>query len=962
MRLSSRPAFFVLALLLLAFSACDPLRPAQPNIPNGGRAVAVAVDPGDADRIVVASETGGLFRSTNRGVDWTQVSRGATFGFADVVHIPSNPTIVVAAARQDMRVTSGGGLWRSTDAGATWSRVAVTAPTADCTTNLAAYSVTIEPSSQRLWAGTQCGVAFSTDSGVTWQYLPIAPGYNNDTTFAVIPATNTHLKILTYAGVKVTTDGGGSWSVSTSGLPSNIGIGVHNQIAMSPLDEQHLYWAFNYWVWNADAGKWDGHIALFRSLDNGSTWSSVIDNGGINRPPFVKATRPSDGSHYTLYFANGACSLQRATVTHGATPTISAFAALTMDHCDPADLGFDTDGRTPLLLASDGGLHKTTDGGAHWTFAGAAGHGYAALQMTETTGQMGGSTADTDLYFGTQDNDVWSSGDNGATWTGRRCCEGFFLNVWRDPLPPADTKVSGVTCAGCGNFISGPVLSAQGGFPNPPNDAGNPRLLSPGSYIHNTRVSGLSANIFDLTTDNGTSWTPRYGFTEDVRALSSVAQPGSNAIVFTAVRESGSTPGGQEIVGIKRITDVLGSGTPVVSDITSFGSLGIFPTMFAWYKPYGVDPANPDFFIVPDIVDDVVKVSRDGGGTWTPDTALTTLVTESGSLRFRKGAFTQISSFGYDPVCRGHILVGTVQAGMFQTFDFAATWSKVKHSERIPNISGFFFAQKGEVVLSSYGRGLWRYSYSCPSRVRVPPIVRLGEPTIYWKGGRIPISQIHNPDACPVCIWALVQGGEVIDYSVNAQTGRIEEVQISGGQVRGFTWDRAGVELPFRTSIARGRAVFSEDRSLAAQLRDGKLHAKGLLVENGLPKGIVLASNDMTPEQIPARKVEAPRIQVDIPSHGGVGVPIGSVSAITIRGHRFDRSAPIEVLVDDQPLKIDRTPEIDDRGEFTMTATPPPLNVGEHTIAVRQRTSRGILQDVFTFNVTVRDEPGKDVR
>jgi hypothetical protein len=948
----------VLPLLLLAFPACAPLRAAQPNIPNGGRAVAIAVDPTNADKIVVASETGGLFRSANRGVDWAQVSGGTTFGFADVVHVPSNPSIIVAAANQDMRVTSRGGLWHSTNGGVTWTRATITPPTADCTTNLGAYAVTIEPSSGRLWAGTLCGVAFSTDSGASWQYLPVAPGYNNDKTYAVLAPTNNHLKILTDAGVKVTTNGGGSWSVSTTGLPSNIIIGVHNQIAMSPFDEQHLYWAFNYWFFNTGTSNWEGHLALYRSTNNGSSWSSVIDTGGLNRPPFVKATKASDSTHYLLYFADGGCSLKRATVTHAATPAISAFTALNFDHCDPADLGFDTDGRTPVLLASDGGLHKTADGGANWTLAGAAGHGYGALQMTETTGQLGASDADTDLYFATQDNDVWSSGDNGVTWAGRRCCEGFFLNVWRDALPPVDTKVTGVTCAGCGNFISAPVLGSQAGFPNPPNDAGNPRLLSPGNYIHNTQVTGLAGNIFDLSTNNGGSWTPRYGFTEDVRALSSVSQPGPDAVVFTAVRKPGATPDGQEILGIKRITNVLGSGSPVLSDVTGFGSFGIFPTMFAWYKPYGVDPRDPNFFIVPDIIDNVVKVSRDGGGTWTPDTALTTLVTESGSLRFRNGPFTQISSFGYDPECSGHIIVGTVQAGMFQTFDNAASWSKVADSEVIPNISGFFFARQGQVILSSYGRGLWRYSFSCPRRVRIPPILQLAEPTIYWKGGRIPISQIHNPDACPVCIWVLIRGGEIVDYIVNAQTGKIEEVKITGGELRAFTWDRADTPLPFRTSVVRTGAAFGSDRQLAAALGDGKLHAKGLFVEEGAPKGVILASQDMTAEQIPAKATsEAPRIQVDIPSRGGAGVPVGSIGTITIRGHRFERAAPIEVLVDNQPLKIDQAPAVDERGEFTLTVTPPPLNVGGHTILVRQRTSRGVVQDAFTFNVTVRDEP-----
>src|SRR5262245_55146577 len=172
--------------LLIVSCACAPLYEAQPNIANGGPAVAVAVHPSNADRIIVASETGGLFRSTNRGVDWRQVSGAATFGFADVVYLPSDPNVVVAAAQQDMRVTSRGGLWRSADGGTTWARATITPPTADCTTNLAAYAVTVERSSGTLWAGTLCGVAFSNDAGATWQYLPTAPGYANDKTYAVL--------------------------------------------------------------------------------------------------------------------------------------------------------------------------------------------------------------------------------------------------------------------------------------------------------------------------------------------------------------------------------------------------------------------------------------------------------------------------------------------------------------------------------------------------------------------------------------------------------------------------------------------------------------------------------------------------------------------------------------------------------------------------------------------------------
>lgn len=953
------PRGIPLVLAVLVLAGCGPLHAMQVNIPNGGRAVSVTIHPSNADRMVVASESGGLFRSTNRGTDWAQVSGSSTFGFTDLLYLPSSPDIVLATAQADMRTVSGGGVWRSTDGGGSWSKAAMTPPTADCTQNLSAYALAVEPTSGRAWAGTSCGVAYSDDQGATWQHLPTAPGYDNDRTLAVLAPAANQLKLLTYAGVKVSTDGGASWSRSNTGLPGYIVKGVHNQLAVSPLNANHLYWAFNHWTWNATTSRWDGNIALYRSTDNGASWSSVVDVGGINRPPFVKVAQSPDGSHYMLYFANGGCSFQRAQVTHGATPSIAPWTALTVDHCDHADLGFDTDRRTPLLLATDGGLHKTTDGGLNWTFTGAAGKGYAALQITEVTGQVGPSGPDTDLYFATQDNDIWASGDNGTTWSARRCCEGFFLNVWREPV--ADTRLTGVSCAGCGNFTAGPVLAGATNFPNPPNDAGNPRLLKPGYYIQNTAVTGVPASIFNLTPDNGATWAPRYGFPEEVRDLSKTAGSSAAPIVFTAVRRPGSTPDGQELVGIKRIVDVTASGAPILSDVTGFGSLGIFATMFAWYKPFGVDPRAPNHFIVPDIIDDVVKTSTNGGLTWTPDPVLTSLITEGGSLRFRQGPFTQLTTVGFDPVCPGHVLVGTLQAGIFESLDNGASWHKVDGSEVVPNVSTFFFPAEGKAIASSYGRGLWRIDSDCKSIQVPPPILVAEEPVIRWMGVYIPLRQLKNPDTCPVCNWYLMEGGRILDYRVDAQSGRIEEVLISGGALRGFTWEGKAVEAPFRVSTARSAVreetgSFGGDEALAALLREGKVQAKGLLVDKDLPKGIVLAGEDVSVRQLPRREAEVPRIQVDLARAGLGGVPVGTAGPIVIRGQGFAPDVPLDILIDGQKVMLDEPPRPDERGGFTI-AISPILGIGGHTLLVRQKAERRTLQEAFTFNVTVQDVP-----
>ncbi len=63
-----------------------PVAPMQPGISYGGRAVAIAVNPANADDILVASETGGLFRSKTHGGLWTQVSESSTFEQMAVGH------------------------------------------------------------------------------------------------------------------------------------------------------------------------------------------------------------------------------------------------------------------------------------------------------------------------------------------------------------------------------------------------------------------------------------------------------------------------------------------------------------------------------------------------------------------------------------------------------------------------------------------------------------------------------------------------------------------------------------------------------------------------------------------------------------------------------------------------------------------------------------------------------------
>lgn len=932
------------------------------NIPNGGRAVAIAVHPSDNNKMVVASETGGLFLTTSRGTYWRHVSADTVFDYTDVQYLPTNPDIIVASAKRDFRVVSGGGIWRSPNGGESWTKASVTAPNETCGNNLSAFGLDYEPEGNRLWAGTSCGVAYSDDEGATWQYLPPAPGYNYDKVYAILTPSRGHIKILTDAGVKVTTNGGSSWSSSNRGLPSYINKQIHNQIAVSPFDHTDIYWAFSYWMLDTD-GNWKGRRGLYLSTDNGASWTIVIDSDNINRPPFVRIGKSlsSIPNQYDVYYGDGGNRFKRITVTHGTSPSFSSWTNLTVDHADVSDLAFDVDGKIPLLLASDGGLHKTFDNGLTWVYTGNEGNGYNALQITEVIGQKHYRGNDVDLYFGTQDNDIWASPNTGVNWIRNRCCEGFFFNIPREYFPPDVTRLTGVSCWGCGNFISERLLVNQRTFPNAPNskEDHNPRLLKPGFYIQNTEIDGVDSNIFNLTRDitdaSGVRWEPRYGFPNPVKDLSKIAGKEEDLVVFTAVKIPGITPTGEERIGIKRITGVLAGGTPEISDVTGFGSLGKFPTMFAWYKPFGVDPNNPNYFLVPDIISETVKVSINGGERWESDDRLRTLVTNNDEFLFRIGTFVQISSFGFDPECDGHILVGTRQSGIFRTFNDGATWEKVRGSEVIPRVSSFFFTGKGEVIISSYGRGLWRLRYECHDRTVITPgrDLIIPHPVLYIRGSIIPLRDINNTGDCPKCGFFLVSNGQILDYVIDKQTKQVKEVFLSSGKIRGYSYSGKEIKLPFKLSIGQYQGYTTHDE-LLCKLLEAKNSIKGLYLEGEQFKGVLLAEKDITTAQLPKKKILAPYIVVDLPSTHGASLQ--DIKSIQVTGYGFDPHYPLTFSLDGVQLKNKDKPTFDNKGKFKLEILPI-LDVGGHTLRVEQKTDKGVVRDAYTFNVTVQDSP-----
>ena len=172
-------------------------------------------------------------------------------------------------------------------------------------------------------------------------------------------------------------------------------------------------------------------------------------------------SRSGAAGEFDIYFS-GSLDVQRQTCTSGGggnrcTGVIGNGPNITIPHADTSQTTFENgSGNCALYMVSDGGTSKTTDCGATFQMVGGSGAGgYNALQLYEGISQFNTTNTSTRLYFGTQDNDIWTAdlgAASGTTFNTVRgvCCEGFFFQTPRRDSGAAQI-VNAVVCAGCNN-------------------------------------------------------------------------------------------------------------------------------------------------------------------------------------------------------------------------------------------------------------------------------------------------------------------------------------------------------------------------------------------------------------------------------------------------------------------------------------------------------------------------------
>lgn len=339
---------------------------------RAGRVVAVAGHPADQATFYFGSTGGGIWRTTDVGRTWSNISDGffkrASVGGIAVAE--SDPNVIYAGMGEGTirgNVSHGDGVYKSTDGGATWANVGLSETrnigrvrvhqTNPDIVYIAALGHAHGPNHER-------GVFRSKDGGRSWEHVL----FRSERTGAIDLTIDAHNPRVVYAafwqarrtpyslesggeecGIWRSLDGGDSWSDITrnAGLPA----GVLGKIGVSASPAQA---GCVYAIIEAEDG------AVFKSTDRGDTWQRMSESRELRQRPWYFNhifADPTDGD--TLWVLNF--------YTWKSTDGGKTFDQMPTPHADNHDLWIDPNNPRRVIIGHDGGASVSLNGGETWS-------------------------------------------------------------------------------------------------------------------------------------------------------------------------------------------------------------------------------------------------------------------------------------------------------------------------------------------------------------------------------------------------------------------------------------------------------------------------------------------------------------------------------------------------------------------------------------------------------------------
>tara|TARA_R110002073_G_scaffold40547_5_gene115325 strand:+ start:482753 stop:485911 length:3159 start_codon:yes stop_codon:yes gene_type:complete len=338
---------------------------------RGGRSGAVTGVPNKANLYYMGATGGGVWKTTDAGNTWQNISDGFFGGSVGSVAVSEWDTNVIYVGNGEKtvrgNVSSGDGLWKSVDAGKTWKhmglknarhipRIRIHPKNPDIV--FAAVLGDLYKSSD------ERGVYKSTDGGTSWKKVLFANA-DAGAIDLILDPSNARILYATTWNVRRTpyslssggdgsalwksTDGGDTWEniSKNEGLPN--GIWGISGVTVSPINSD-IVWAL---IENDKGG-------IYKSIDAGKTWKLINSERKLRQRAWYYTRLYADSQDENgLYVLN--------VNYHHSKDGGKTYQTYNAPHGDHHDLWIAPEDNQRMIIADDGGAQISFDAGENWS-------------------------------------------------------------------------------------------------------------------------------------------------------------------------------------------------------------------------------------------------------------------------------------------------------------------------------------------------------------------------------------------------------------------------------------------------------------------------------------------------------------------------------------------------------------------------------------------------------------------
>ena len=716
--------------------------------PKGNRFSAAAGLPGDPYTYYVGAASGGIYKTTDGGVNWTAIFDDQPVQSIGALAVSlSDPNIVWAGTGEGKirsHISLGQGVYKSTDAGETWTLMGleqtgriprlVVHPKDPDIVLVCALGHAYGPQPER-------GVYRTSDGGVTWDHVLFVDENTGCSDIAMDPvnprilfAGTWQLEIHTWGrtsggpggGLHVSRDGGVTWTLlEGNGLPTKPVGKV--AVAIAPSNPQKVYAMLE----TGDGIPWNGQPTengqLWISEDGGDRWTLVSRNrNAMGRAHYYSRVVVNPDDQDEAYFLTA--SFARSIDGGRTLNTVPRGRAPGGDH---HDMWIDPTNGDRMIVAHDQGLSISINRGETW------------FRQRLTNAQMYHVTVDNSIPYNVlgnkQDEPTYRGPSNSRS---RGIARGMWHSVgggesgWATP-DPVDPNIIWSSASGSG-MVGGIVVRFEEDrrtyrnvevWPQQSRGAASgvryrfvwdaPIHISPhdrhtiyvgSQHLHRTRDDGQSWQVIspDLTLNDQSRMGLSGGLTPDnigveyAGVVYAIAESplergliwvGTNDGLVQVTRDDGAT--------WTNVTDNL-------PDLPVWGSVrSIVPSRYDAAKAY----LAIDFHQV-NGRDPYVYRTTDYGRHWDK-------ITDG----IPRSMLSYTKVIAEDPVRPGLLYLGTENA-IYVSFDDGDNWQPLQNDLPHAPVSGIVIQEHfDDLVISTYGRGFFILDDLTPLQQLTPEVM-----------------------------------------------------------------------------------------------------------------------------------------------------------------------------------------------------------------------------------------------